>query len=171
LQELQSIYSCRNPKVQFDRECIFCNFNAYSAGNTQSVLTNCITFHSKPRQKTCQQQISVRKPKFQSKFAVALWWSGWLCNTWHVKKVGPKTCLSCPQPLQHSGSGTTDVRGSVQAVSPKQCRKGKEKQSNFCILRRLTIDKPVFVFTKVSCAWRGPSPHGHYSIDRQEKRF
>ena len=94
------------------------------------------TFYSKPRQKTCQQQISVRKPKFQAKFAVALWRSGWLWNTW-------RACLNCLQPLQHSAA--TDVHRNVRAASPEQYQKKKRVPKLLLQLRRLTTDKLLFI--------------------------
>jgi len=62
----------------------------------------------------------------------ALWWSGWLCNTWHVKKLERKLVRVAHNPFSTVAVAPQISIESVQAVSPKQCQERKEKQSNFC---------------------------------------
>ena len=111
---------CRTPKSIVDRELIFVYFIRIQQG-TRKVLW--IRHHVLLKTKAKDVSTANQRTESQSSkpnFAVALWRSGWLWNTWRSSE----TCLNCRQPLQHSAA--TGVHRNVHAASPEQYQKKRK---------------------------------------------
>jgi hypothetical protein len=166
---------------------IFCDFDAYILSREhakRSGLQSRFTRRTKAKDVSTANQ-RTKAPKFQTnKFCccilLALWWSGWLRNTWHVKnkqKVRPNTSLSCPQLLEHSGCGWPWYNRCrpiwLFHRNVGFCRKGRggSKATFFATSQVDDGVNPCSIFTKVwLCAWTGgeraAAPRGHYSHSR-----